>query len=149
MKPIRFVLLFVLLTLASCSDDGYKLYVLFDNVEGLAEDSKVTSSGYTIGRIENMRLHKSGVVAELRFDNDVQIPQGSSFSIITPGLISPPQIDVELDYDKKVYYKSGDTLIGKTPGSLLSEESKVPDSLAVEQLRQLIDTLAGYKRTIK
>lgn len=144
MKHIRFLLLLALVTLSSCREGSYKLYVLFDNVEGLAEDSKVTSSGYTIGRIESMKLHKNGVLAELRFDNDVKIPQGSAFSIITPGLISPPQIDVELDYNKKAYYKSGDLLIGKTRGSLL-EEKAIPDSLAVEKLRRLIDTLAKHK----
>lgn len=143
----RFSILFILTLLTlSCSSDKYRLYVVFDNVEGLSEDSKVTSSGLTIGSIEDLKLHENGVLAELEFDNDVRIPEGSLFRIIEPGLISSPVIDVELASNEKNNYKSGDTLNGKLRGHPFFEAKPLPDTLRVEKLHQLIDTLAKLKK---
>lgn len=151
MKSMRFLTLFALLTLSSCSEGNYKLFAIFNNVEGLSEDSEVRASGLKIGHVEKMWLDEKGnVVAELHINNDVAIPVGSEIAIENESMVlADKHIEVDIKPDAEKNHNPGDILIGKTRNDLLLEENNMPDSLAVEKLHQLIDTLAGHKRTTK
>ena len=47
-------------------DDTYRLYAMFDDVTGLAPGTKVTIAGYTVGRVEELKLEGTHVRVDLR-----------------------------------------------------------------------------------
>lgn len=52
-------------------DDTYRLVAVFDDVSGLADGTKVTVAGFTVGRVEDMKLDGSVVKVGIRVRKSV------------------------------------------------------------------------------
>ncbi len=89
----------------------YSLTILYDNVNGLKAGSPITVAGYTVGKVEEMRLIGAGIAVEASLQSKVRLPKdsqaliksasimGGKYIAITPGM-SPDALE------------SGDTLRG-------------------------------------
>ena len=52
-------------------DDTYRLYAMFDDVTGIAPGTKVTIAGFTVGRVEELRLRGTLVRVDVRLMKNV------------------------------------------------------------------------------
>jgi phospholipid/cholesterol/gamma-HCH transport system substrate-binding protein len=90
-----------------------KLYVEYDNVEGLATSAPVTVSGKTIGKVNSIELNKNGkLVVEIQInEDDFPISKTSVAQIYEPGFIAGKQIAIIPNYRDQNMVVSGDKLI--------------------------------------
>lgn len=90
-----------------------KLYVEYDNVEGLATSAPVTISGKVIGKVNSIELsHDGKLVVELQINEDTfPISKSSVAQIYEPGFIGGKQIAIIPNYKDPNLTVSGDKLI--------------------------------------
>lgn len=109
MKPAFRHLIFLFLFIVIGCTNSYKVYVLFDNVEGLKENSEVMANGMPIGEVDHMQLDKKGVLVTLAIDDEHKIPDNSTILFFEPGLLANKQIEITTGTSNKML-KEGDTL---------------------------------------
>ncbi len=90
-----------------------KLYVEYDNVEGLVSSAPVTISGKIIGKVNSIELSKSGkLLVELQInEDDFPISKTSVAQIYEPGPIGGKQIAIIPNYKDTNMTVDGDRLI--------------------------------------
>lgn len=113
-------------------DQGYSVKASFTNIGGLKTRAKVTISGVTVGRIENIALEQNSfgeynAVVTFSIDKNLnRIPDDSSAKILTSGLL-------------------GDNYVGLVPGQseeFLHEGSHIELTSQAIQLEDLISKFA-------
>ena len=90
-----------------------KLFVEYDNVEGLAASAPITISGKVIGKVNSIALSKTGkLVVELQInEDDFPISKTSVAQIYEPGPIGGKQIAIIPNYKDSSVAVDGDTLV--------------------------------------
>lgn len=80
-------------------NDNYQLRVVFDKVSGLHKGIKFDYAGVEIGKIKDIIINENKVVVVLEVEEDIKIPEGAKFAIISNGFmgdrsinISPPRV---------------------------------------------------------
>ena len=115
-----------------------KLYVEYDNVEGLATSAPVTINGKIIGKINLISLMNNGkLLIELQInDDDFPISKTSLAQIYEPGFIGGKQIAIIPDYKNKNLAVSGDKLASDVKMGLMSSvgEKLVPTQQKIDKL---------------
>jgi len=93
-----------------------KLYVEYDNVEGLASSAPVTVSGKIIGKVNSIELSKNGkLIVELQINEDnFPISKTSVAQIYEPGFIAGKQIAIIPNYKDSNMAVDGDKLVSGT-----------------------------------
>jgi len=109
MKPFIKIVLLPALLLATACNNTYSVNVFFDNVEGLQEKSEVIANGVSVGEVEEMALHKNGVVVTLSINKKHKIPVNSTFKLFEPALMSYKKIEITTGKGDK-FLKDGDTV---------------------------------------
>ena len=103
----------------------------YANITGIKISSEVSYGGYRIGFVEAISpIRKSGRThfqLTLAVKKGWKIPTGSTASIISPGMLSDKQINIE-EGSGKEFFKPGDIVPGKEEASFLS----ILDSVAKE-----------------
>jgi len=86
-------------------DEGYRVYAIFDDVQGLVPKSRVLIAGIPVGTIDAIRLDGDRARVDLRIDRKVKLYQnaqvaqrsasllGESLLVILPG--GPPKPEIE------------------------------------------------------
>ncbi|MBC7641773.1 MAG: MCE family protein [Flavobacterium sp.] len=99
-----------------------KLYVQYDNVEGLSTGAPVTVSGKIIGKVASIVLDNSGkLLLELQIDEkDFPISKSSIAQIYEPGPIGGKQIAIIPNYKDSAMAVSGDKLMPEIKLGLIS-----------------------------
>lgn len=110
---------------------NYVLYGYFPHVGGIKGGSEVTLMGVKIGEIASVMPEpaKQRVRVGMQIDKAYALPVGSSFTIVTTGLVGdkslevlpPPQANIEKDTEGTsdiAYLQSGDEVQGTPPASL-------------------------------
>lgn len=94
-------------------NDHKRLFVEYDNVEGLAVSAPVTISGKIIGKVDKIELNANGkLLVELQInEEDFPISKTSVAEIYEPGFIGGKQIAIVPNYMDKNEAVSGDKLI--------------------------------------
>lgn len=89
-----------------------KLYVEYDNVEGLAQSAPVTLNGLVIGKIEHITINPTTgrLLVELQIHTDFPIAKSSIATIYEPGFIGGKQIAIEPNFSDKTIVEQGDKL---------------------------------------
>lgn len=133
-----------------------KYYVIYNDVGGLTRSNPVNISGFTVGRVSNIKLlqdQKNKILVELDIDSDIVLGDtalaklnadllGSVSIIIFPGDISNPK-------------EPGDTLRAKVDPDLteLIAENAQPLSdnlqVTIRKLNVLLEDMAGSGAEIK
>ncbi len=128
---------------------GYKLkmnsrlvQVVFDDVGTLAIGDKVTVSGVSKGKVNDLLLTASGVMVELQLNSDVNLRRDARIVIKNMGLmgerfvaISPGKDSLEFDY--------GETAVGLY-------DTGLPEVMGLmgEMIEELRNLVVSFKRTI-
>ena len=115
-----------------------KLYVEYDNVEGLATSAAVTINGKIIGKVNLISLNSNGkLLVEIQInDDDFPISKTSIAQIYEPGFIGGKQIAIIPDYKNKNLAVSGDMLSSDVKTGLMSSvgEKLVPTQQKINKL---------------
>ncbi|MBF0265998.1 MAG: outer membrane lipid asymmetry maintenance protein MlaD [Gammaproteobacteria bacterium] len=79
--------------------DVYKITASFDNVSGLKERSAVSVGGVKVGRVSQIDIDKDSYEAVVTIEIDKQydqIPEDSSLSVFTAGLLGEKYIGMQI-----------------------------------------------------
>ncbi len=92
-------------------DSSNKLYVVYDNVAGLATSAPVTLNGLTIGKVNSITINPDGkLLVELHITTDFPISKSSIAEIYDSGIVGGRQIAIKPNLLDKNYTVSGDYL---------------------------------------
>ncbi len=129
---------------------SYNLYGYFPHVGGIKAGSEVTLMGVRIGQVSSVAPEpaKNRVRVGMEIDNEYKLPKGSSFTIVTTGLVGdkslevlpPPKAEIVKDENANPqidYLESGDEVIGNPPASLDAIFTEAQDML--RSARTLVD----------
>jgi len=83
----------------------------FSQVSTLAQDDAVKINGVKLGKVNNIALHKNGVLVRVSVRNDIKIPIDSDIRVQNIGLLGERQIGMLLG-DSTKYFSAGDTIKG-------------------------------------
>jgi phospholipid/cholesterol/gamma-HCH transport system substrate-binding protein len=100
---------------------NYKtLYVVYDNVEGLAASAPVTINGLVVGKVTAITIQNNTgkLQVELQIKSDFPISKSSQVAIYEPGLIGGKQIQIIPNFEYKNIAQTGDTLNGEVKKGL-------------------------------
>lgn len=120
------------------SGDTYKLYAHFDNISGLTVRSKVTMAGVTIGKVTAIDLDRDSYTGRVTMEIEKRVnnlPDDSTASILTSGLLGEKYIGISVGGDERVLADGGtihdtqsalvlEDLIGKFLMNSVNKESK-------------------------
>lgn len=120
------------------SGDTYKLYAHFDNISGLTVRSKVTMAGVTIGKVTAIDLDRDSYTGRVTMEVEKRVnnlPDDSTASILTSGLLGEKYIGLSVGGDERVLVDGGtihdtqsalvlEDLIGKFLMNSVNKESK-------------------------
>jgi len=119
---ILIIFLFNYLKGQNLLDSSRKVYVIYDNVEGLGSSSSVTISGHTIGRVQEIKLAEDGsgkVKVLLSIEDDFEFSKNSKAQLYDTGLIGGKGISIIPAFDNAANAVSGDILVGSVkPGMM-------------------------------
>ncbi|MBX9913897.1 MAG: outer membrane lipid asymmetry maintenance protein MlaD [Pseudomonadaceae bacterium] len=105
------------------SADTYKLYANFDNVAGLTVRSKVTMAGVTIGKVSAIDLDRNSYTGRVTMDIQKRmdnLPEDSTASILTAGLLGEKYVGISVGGDENVLKEGG--VIHDTQSALVLED---------------------------
>ncbi|MFV9682615.1 outer membrane lipid asymmetry maintenance protein MlaD [Pseudomonas sp. NY15367] len=103
--------------------DTYKVYAYFDNIAGLTVRAKVTMAGVSIGKVTAIDLDRDSYMGRVTLElngNVNNLPEDSTASILTAGLLGEKYIGISVGGDEEVL-KDGST-IHDTQSSLVLED---------------------------
>lgn len=99
---------------------GYPIFAEFDSISGLREGADVEIAGVVVGKVEKIKLRDYLAVVKMRIDSSVKIPEDSTVSIRTRGIIGDKFIEIVPGGSEKIL-KPG-SLIVNTESSINIEE---------------------------
>lgn len=116
-----------------------KMFVEYENVEGLATSSPVTINGLTVGKVKSITLKDSGkLLIEMQINNDFPITKGSLAQIYSPSPIGGKQIAIVPNSATKDLAVSGDFLVSSMKVGFIDSLTGQIDPLKVK-LDKLLD----------
>lgn len=89
---------------------GYRLYVVFDNISGLDEKSRVKVAGVDAGVVENVRLKQGVAELSLLIDPDVTIYADAKASLRVAGLLGDKYLAIWSGTPSEGPMKDGDVI---------------------------------------
>ncbi len=129
-----------------------KLFVEYDNVEGLYASAPVTISGKIIGKVNTITLNPNGkLLIELQInEEDFPIQKSSIAQIYEPGPIGGKQIAIIPNYKDPVLAISGDKLASDVKLGLLSSfgNKLEPTQAKLDRLLVTADGLMSNINTV-
>jgi phospholipid/cholesterol/gamma-HCH transport system substrate-binding protein len=122
-----------------------KLFVEYDNVEGLASSAPVTVSGKVIGKVNSITLNNNGkLLVEIQINDDTfPISKSSIAQIYEPGFIGGKQIAIIPNYRDQKLAVSGDKLQSDVKQGMIGSvgDKLVPTQQKIEKLVSNADVL--------
>jgi phospholipid/cholesterol/gamma-HCH transport system substrate-binding protein len=122
-----------------------KLFVEYDNVEGLVASAPVTISGKNIGKVKSIKLIENGkLLVELQInEEDFPISKSSVAQIYEPGIIAGKQISIIPNYKDPNIAVSGDKLVAETKLGLTDAlgQKLTPLQIKLDKILQNADRL--------
>ena len=148
------VLFFSLLRLSNHQGQTDTYYVLYDNITGIQPGSLVTFGGYRIGQVDDIEAVQSQGKTQFRLQlalkRNWRIPADSTARIVSPGLLSDPQINIEEGKSNRPH-SPGDTLSGQGAVNMFAALDAVAhelQDLSDNSVQPLIDNLNGQFTTL-
>jgi len=86
-------------------------YLRFSQVSTLAQDDPVKVNGVKLGKVNNIALHKNGVLVQISLRNDVKISKDSEIRVQNIGLLGERQIGILLGNSTQIFSEK-DTIPG-------------------------------------
>lgn len=91
-----------------------RYYVVYSNIDGLTISNPVTLNGFTVGRVNNIKIIPERnylIVVELDINDELQIGDSTLAVLANTDFLGGKSIDLHLGRNSKVY-QNGDTLKG-------------------------------------
>jgi phospholipid/cholesterol/gamma-HCH transport system substrate-binding protein len=128
------------------SDETYTVSAYLDDSGGIYVGAEVTYRGVPVGRVEKLRLHGDGVIADLGIDNsDDQIPSDVKAVVANRSAIGEQYVDLQPQTDSGPYLHEAsqvhDTLTPLPAQTLLTDLDSLVNSVDKNDLRTVIDEL--------
>jgi phospholipid/cholesterol/gamma-HCH transport system substrate-binding protein len=125
------------------TNDSY--FAVYENIDGLEEASPVYISGYKVGVVETIKLHKSKkdkIVVKFSVEENIPLPKNTQAIIYPATLIAGKAIKLNLS-DNANFYTKGDTVVGILEQDLVSSLSDelLPVKNKIENLVVSIDSV--------
>lgn len=119
--------------------DYKKMFVEYENVEGLVVSSPVTINGLTVGKVKSIILKDNGkLLIEMQIKNDFPITKGSLAQIYSPSPIGGKQIAIVPNTQTKDLAVNGDYLVSSMKVGFIDSLTGQIDPLKVK-LDKLLD----------
>jgi len=130
-----------------------KIYVEYDNVEGLTKATAVTLNGLIIGSVTDITINQNTgkVLVELLLKTEFPVSKSSTAAIYEPGFIAGKQIAIYPNYSDKTVVVNGDKLKGTTEAGLTAslQQKLVPLQEKLEKVLVNVDNLVtGLNNTL-
>ena len=125
-------------------DNSNKLFVVYENVAGLAPSAPVTLNGLTIGKVNSISINPDGkLLVELHITTDFPIAKTSIAEIYDSGLVGGRHIAIKPNLLDKNYTVSGDYLQASSKLGLTDAlaQQLEPLQAKIQQLLENADVL--------
>lgn len=87
------------------------VFVVYDNILGLAPSAPVTLNGFRIGKVDNIKINPDGkLLVELQIQNEFPISKSSVAEIYDSGLVGGKEIAIIPNLEDKSVIDNGDFL---------------------------------------
>ena len=148
---IIFLLVISFLGVFSFAGSGYKLDVIYDEVNGLKIGNEVRFAGVPVGKVEELTVEGTKIRTVLKIEEKNKIPVNSRFSIGMDGVLGTKfvSIDPPLVSDG-TNYKGGEQIVGVEPKGLdqfMESSTKVLTKL--ESIADAFNNVFGDKEVQK
>lgn len=124
-------LIVVLFRITTNNDDVDNYYAHYSNIAGIKIGTVVSYGGFRIGQVNGITplrtTDKTHFKLTLAIREGWKIPLGSKARIISPGVLSDKQVDIEEGSSKK-YHQPGDDITGREEANFMS----ILNSVAVQ-----------------
>lgn len=125
------------------SNDAY--YAIYNNIDGLEEASPVLVSGFKIGIVESIKIHKNfrdKIVVKFSIEENIKLPKNTEAIIYPATLIAGKAIKLNFS-DSKELHSNGDTITGILEQNIMSSLSNelIPVKNKIENLVVSIDSV--------
>lgn len=92
------------------SDDKFILYAPFKQVLGLESSADVRLSGVPVGKVDSIVNANGGVLVTLKINEDVKIPDDSTATVISVGVMGSKFVNITPGIDDGDYLEDGDSI---------------------------------------
>jgi phospholipid/cholesterol/gamma-HCH transport system substrate-binding protein len=153
-------------------DEGYKVYAIFDDVQGLVEKSRVLIAGIPVGVIEKISLQGERARVDLRIDGKVKLYKNGSVTQKSASLLGEMLLVIRPGGPPAPPLKSGEMIATEAKGAGTDEIMKTVGQIAEsvknvtaqlerafgndvagqqmsDVLKNLTEAIAGVNRTIQ
>jgi phospholipid/cholesterol/gamma-HCH transport system substrate-binding protein len=101
--------------------EGYTVYVLFQQIEGVGRNAPVMLNGLEVGYVDDISMvnkdNETWMSVGLWIDEGVQIQRGTSALVKNMGFMGEKYIGLESG-SKEGYIAAGETFVGREPASM-------------------------------
>lgn len=106
---VLFVLFTMKMTNKKINEEHYKLYAVFENIEGINVGTKIKIGGIDIGEVEKLNINDNyQVKLVLKIKKDMLLPLDSNIKVATSGIIGGKYLRVDVGGEEE-YLKNGDS----------------------------------------
>ncbi|PIU83558.1 MAG: hypothetical protein COS68_03390, partial [Elusimicrobia bacterium CG06_land_8_20_14_3_00_38_11] len=99
-------------------EKGYKINILFNDIQGLLKQAKVQVAGVNIGYVKDITLEGGKAKVMVWLDRDVKIYKDAGVYIFSSGIIGVKFIQLTSGNAASELLKDGDTITGVDPISI-------------------------------
>ena len=124
--------------------DTYKVNVIFDFVNGLAQDAPVHVAGVAVGDVKKVEVFysaeqkKTQVRLELIIKNKVRIPRDSVAYINTLGILGEKYVEIVPGEDREHFLRNNDFIIGNNPVQIEKLTESLVDVIGDQTVRDSV-----------
>jgi phospholipid/cholesterol/gamma-HCH transport system substrate-binding protein len=133
----------------SAGAGGYQVYVLMDDISGIAKRSNVRIAGIPVGYVEDIRLSGNRARIDIRMQADVPLYEDATASRVARNLLGESYIGLSPGTPGRRQLKDGDEIstVSKTvtPEELLQNMSRIAQT--VERITNAIEASVGSEES--
>lgn len=122
-------------------EKGYKINILFNDIQGLLKQAKVQVAGVNIGYVKDITLEGGKAKVMVWLDRDVKIYKDAGVYIFSSGIIGVKFIQLTSGNAASELLKDGDTITGVDPISIDKMFDKT--QAAINSLLDSLKSLTG------
>lgn len=126
---------------------SYEISVVLPDSGGIFPNAEVTLRGVPVGRVGDLTLTPDGVRADLRLDDDIQVPEDTLVRVAHLSAVGEQYVELIPNSDGGPYLADGDSLpvsAASTPlavTSLLVHLDRLAESIGKSKLRRVVHEL--------